>query len=195
MITTNQTGYDRDIRYYVQSNGRIEIKIPGVEGLKLTGNVAVDKYIRQGKTWVKPWYIYAWDYTSYEPDGVTPILNKVQKGPATQATLNQYTEDQFNSMLEGILSYDRKFGDHQVTVLAGVTKETSNSKFFSAFRQYFPSTAIDQLNAGGAANQRANGSAWERARLNYFGRVGYNYAEKYIVEFYGATTVPIISCR
>ena len=86
-------------------------------------------------------------------------------------------------MLEAILSYDHKFGNHQAIFLAGVTKETSNDNFFNAFRQYFPSTVIDQLNAGGQVDQKSNGSAWERARLNYFGRVGYNYKEKYIAEF------------
>jgi len=183
VITTNQTGYDRDTRYYLQSNGKIEINIPGVEGLKLIGNVALDKYIQQGKTWTTPWYIYSWDYTSYEADGVTPLLVKTQKGPTPQPTLNEYSQDQLNSMLEGILSYDRKFGDHQAIFLAGVTKEKSNNNYFNAFRQYFPSAAIDQLNAGGPVNQQAGGSAWERARLNYFGRVGYNYKEKYIAEF------------
>jgi len=183
VITTNQTGYDKDTRYYYQSNGKIEITIPWVQGLKLTGNVALDKYVQQGKTWTKPWYIYSWDYTSYEADGVTPLLTKVQKGPTTQPTLNQYTQDQLNSMLEGILSYDHKFGVHQVIFLAGVTKETSNNNFFNAYRQYFPSSVIDQLNAGSQVDQKSGGSSWERARLNYFGRVGYNYKEKYIAEF------------
>ncbi|MFV4193459.1 hypothetical protein ACNJPU_21265, partial [Mycobacterium tuberculosis] len=72
---------------------------------------------------------------------------------------------------------------HAVTFLAGVTKETGNASYFSAFRQYFPSTTIDQLFAGSQTNQQANGAAWENARLNYFGRVGYNYKEKYIAEF------------
>ncbi|MEO7769307.1 MAG: SusC/RagA family TonB-linked outer membrane protein, partial [Ferruginibacter sp.] len=62
VITTNQTGYDKDTRYYYQSNGKIDIVIPWVKGLKLTGNVAIDKYIQQGKRWVKPWFIYSWDY-------------------------------------------------------------------------------------------------------------------------------------
>ena len=183
VITTNQTGYDRDTRYYYQSNGKIEINIPGVKGLKLIGNAALDKYVQQGKTWITPWYIYSWDYATYEADGITPVLTKVQKGPTTQPTLNQYTQDQLNSLLEGILSYDHKFNDHAVVFLAGVTKETSNNSNFSGFRQYFPSTVIDQLNAGGQVDQKSNGSAWERARLNYFGRVGYNYKEKYIAEF------------
>ena len=183
VITTNQTGYDKDTRYYLQSNGKIEIIIPWVEGLKVTGNVALDKYIQQGKTWNKPWYIYSWDYKTYEADGVTPLLTKVQKGPTTQPTLNQYTQDQTNSLLEGIVSYDHSFGSHHITALAGVTKEQSNDNYWNAFRQYFPSTVIDQLNAGGAVDQKSNGSAWERARLNYFGRVGYNFKEKYIAEF------------
>jgi len=183
IITTNQTGYDKDTRYYYQSNGKINIEIPGVKGLKFTGNVALDKYEQQGKTWAKPWYIYSWDNVTYQADGKTPQLTKVQKGPTSQATLNQYTQDQTNSLLEGILSYDHKFGDHSLTLLAGITKETSNDNYFNAYRQYFPSVAIDQLNAGGAVDQQSNGSGWQRARLNYFGRVGYNYKEKYLVEF------------
>lgn len=183
VITTNQTGYDRDTRYYYQTNGKLEINIPGVQGLKITGNAALDKYVKQGKTWTKPWYVYSWDYSSYGPDGKTPLLTRVQKGPTTQPTLNQYSEDQLNVMLEAILSYDHKFNDHQVVFLAGATRETINDNFFNAYRQYFPSTVIDQLNAGGQVDQKSGGSAFERARLNYFGRVGYNYKEKYILEF------------
>jgi len=182
VITTNQTGYDKDTRYYYQSNGKLEIQVPWVEGLKVIGNVALDKYVQQGKTWITPWYIYSWDYTTVDANG-TPVLTKVQKGPTSQPTLNQYTQDQLNSMLEAIVSYDHKFDVHQITFLAGVTKEKSNASYFNAFRQYFPSRAIDQLNAGGAVDQQSGGSAWERARLNYFGRVGYNYKEKYLAEF------------
>lgn len=183
VITTNQTGYDRDTRYYYQSNGKLDISIPGVPGLKVIGNVAVDKYLQQGKTWTTPWYVYSWDYATYEADGVTPVLTKVKKGPDPQPTLRQYTADQLNTLLEGIASYDHKFGDHQLTLLAGITKEQSNANYFNARRKYFPSTAIDQLNAGGQVDQTTGGGAWERARLNYFGRAGYNFQEKYIVEF------------
>ena len=53
-----------------------------------------------------------------------------------------------------------------------------------AFRQYFNSTAIDQLFAGGSAQQDANTTAaWQRARMSYFGRAAYNYKEKYLAEF------------
>jgi TonB-linked SusC/RagA family outer membrane protein len=181
VITTNQTGYDKDTRYYFQTNGKVEITNPWVKGLKFTLNASLDKYMQQTKTWVKPWYIYNW--SGFEADGVTPIMTAVKKGPATQATLNQGSSQQLNVMLEAIGSYDHSFGNHAITVLAGVTKETIKGDYFSAYRQYYASTAIDQLFAGGLTNQQTGGAAYERARLNYFGRVGYNYKEKYLAEF------------
>ena len=178
VITTNQTGYDKDTRYYYQTNAKLEITNPWVKGLKFTLNAALDKYIQQTKTWVKPWYIYNWNN-----DVANPLTTAVKKGPATQATLNQGNSDQLNVMLEAIGSYEHTFGNHAITVLAGVTKETTKGNYFNAYRQYYASTAIDQLFAGGLSNQQTGGAAYERARLNYFGRVGYNYKEKYLAEF------------
>ncbi|MGN6396057.1 MAG: SusC/RagA family TonB-linked outer membrane protein [Mucilaginibacter sp.] len=182
LITTNQTGYNKDTRYYVQTNGKIEITVPGVEGLKFTGNVAIDKYMQQTKAWQTPWYVYSWDNVHYEADGKTPVLTKVARGPA-QANLSQGSDDEQSTMLEGIASYTHNFGGHNIVVLAGVTKEKSNASYFGASRKYYNSTAIDQLNAGGNAEIGNYGGAWEKARLSYFGRVGYNYKEKYLAEF------------
>jgi TonB-linked SusC/RagA family outer membrane protein len=188
LVTTSATGYDKDTRYYLQSNASLNITNPWVPGLKLTASVALDKYIQQGKRWQTPWFVYSWDYTSYDPTTKEPVLQRVQKGPA-QSTLNQYTNDQFNSLLSGILSYDHTFGaSHAITLLAGITKEQSNSNGFRGFRQYFNSTAIDQLFAGGSSQQVATNDPsqtpiWQRARMSYFGRAAYNYKEKYLAEF------------
>jgi len=182
IITTDQTGYNKDTRYYLQTNGKLEITVPGVEGLKFTGNVALDKYMQQGKSWQKPWYVYSWDNITYQADGKTPLLTKVARGPA-QAKLGQGSDDEQSSMLEGIASYTHSFGSHNIAVLAGITKEKSNASYFNASRQYYPSVAIDQLSAGGNAGILDGGGAWQRARLNYFGKVNYNYKEKYLLEF------------
>ncbi|QHT72019.1 TonB-dependent receptor [Rhodocytophaga rosea] len=183
LITTSQSGYDKDTRYYLQSNGTINISIPWVQGLKVSGTAALDKYIQQTKRFEIPWYIYSWDNKTLEADGVTPKLQKVQRGPS-QAQMNQGSGDQINALLTGIISYDRTFAEqHAITLLAGINRETSNRQFFNASRRFFPSTAIDQLFAGGDREKDNSGSAWERARLSYFGRVGYNFKEKYIAEF------------
>lgn len=181
VITTNQTGYDRDRRYYFQTNGEVNIRVPWVEGLKFTGTAAIDKYQQKTKRWEIPWYLYTWQ-GDYEEDGVTPLLVRGERGPA-DPRLTQSDEDQMNVLLGGVLSYDRTLGDHTLNLLAGVNRETIRNDNFEAFRRYFISTNIDYMFAGGEAEKNNNGGAWEQARLNYFGRVGYNYKNKYMAEF------------
>lgn len=184
VITTNATGYDRDKRDYVQTNGRVEILIPGVQGLKLTGFASLDKYTRRTKRWETPWYLYNWDKKSYEADGVTPKLDKYLRSTFTDPRLTESQEDQLNITLNAFLNYDRSFGDHTINLLAAITRETIENQNFNAFRRNYISPSIDQLFAGGDdAQKNNNGGAFERARLSYFGRVNYNYQEKYIAEF------------
>lgn len=182
VITTDQTGYNRDKRDYIQTTGTLEIKIPGVEGLKFTGTAAIDKYIRYNKTWQIPWTLYE-KGNGFEADGVTPVLVPSKRGPA-EPRLNEYTSQQLNVLLGGVLNYDKTFDDiHTINIVAGVNRETIDGNDFGAYRRFFISTAIDQMFAGGDLQKDNSGSAFNRARLNYFGRVAYNYKEKYLAEF------------
>ena len=183
VITTNATGYDKDKRDYFQSNGKVEIDIPGVEGLKITGTAALDKYMYEGKRWETPWYLYSWDKVSYEADGVTPQLTKELRSTFTDPRLRQNSETSLNILLGALLNYDRTFGDHTFNFLAGINRETVNGETFNAYRRYFISNAVDQMFAGGDAEKNNGGGGYQRARLSYFGRVGYNFQEKYMAEF------------
>ena len=181
VITTNQTGYDRDTRYYFQSNGQVEISNPWVEGLKLIGTASVDKYLRNTKRWEIPWFLYTFQ-GEYEADGVTPVVVPGKRGPA-EPRLNMGNEDQLNVLLGTMLTYEKAIGDHAINLLAGTNRETIEYANFGAFRRYFVSPIVDQIAAGGNAERNNSGGAWERARLNYFGRAAYNYKEKYLAEF------------
>jgi hypothetical protein len=73
--------------------------------------------------------------------------------------------------------------------MVGIQRETVDADGFFAYRRYFISPVVDQLFAGGTPEQNIgnsgtnNGDLYKRARLSYFGRVGYNYKEKYLAEF------------
>lgn len=182
VITTNATGYDRDKRDYIQTTGTLEIKIPGVEGLKFTGTAAIDKYIQYQKRWEIPWTLYELG-NGFEDDGVTPQLVGTQRGPA-EPRLREANAQQLNILLGGVLNYDKTFNeDHKINIVAGVNRETVEGNNFNAYRRFFISTAIDQMFAGGDLQKDNGGGAFNRARLNYFGRVAYNYKEKYLAEF------------
>lgn len=183
---TDETGYTHDKRYYIQSNAKVEITQPWIEGLKLTASVSYDKYLRQSKTWFQPWTLYDWDKVSYEADGKTPKLTPMLSYPEHEdPSLNMESGDQTNTVLSGILTYDRNFGDHGINFLAGMERDWSDIESFEGYRRYFLSTAIHHFNAGGDKEKSAtsNGGNWERARMNYFGRIAYNYKEKYLAEF------------
>lgn len=182
IIATNQTGYNNDQYYVFNSNAKINIKIPWVEGLSFTGNAALDQGFRYGKTFQKPWYLYAWDGQSRDASG-TPILVRGIKG-INDPNLTQRTSRDRNILLNGLLNYERNIGTaHQIKLLVGSESRTGRGDSFNAFRRYFVSTAIDQLDAGGSDAQNNGGTAYQQARLNYFGRTNYNYKEKYLAEF------------
>lgn len=184
---TDETGYTHDKRYYIQSTARVDITQPWIEGLKLTASVSYDKYLRQSKTWFQPWTLYDWDKVSYEADGITPKLTPMLSYPSHEdPDLRNESTDQTNTILSGILTYDRNFGDHGVNFLIGMERDWSDSESFWAYRRYFLSTALQHLQAGGDKEKDGNSKDmpnWERARMNYFGRMAYNYKEKYLAEF------------
>lgn len=182
VITTNQTGYVKNPTNYVQTNTQFEITNPWIENLKLTLMGSLDRSIDRSKTWETPWYLYTWDKVSFESDGKTPKLTKALRSPFTDPRLTQRESTVTNANLTALLNYDRTFGEHTLGVMFGATRETFKGDNFSAYRREFISSAVDQLFAGGPF-QLVNGSGYDRARLGYYGRVTYNYREKYMAEF------------
>lgn len=182
VIATNQTGYADDRSDYFQLNGRIEFLIPGVPGLKISGTANVDKTIERTKTWATPWYLYFWDHSTVDANGI-PVLQKNLRSTFTSPQLSEADYNTLNILTSGFVNYDKTFGDHTINLLAAVTKETDKEDDFNAYRTNFISPALDQLFAGGTAGQQAGGAGYNRARLSYFGRAAYNYKEKYLFEF------------
>jgi TonB-linked SusC/RagA family outer membrane protein len=172
VITTDLSGYDRQKQDYIQTNGAINVKIPWIEGLKWTGTAAVDKRLGTRKLWQIPWTLYQ-QGAGFEADGTTPKLVASKRGPA-EPNLNQTYDDQLNILLGSVFSYEKQIGVHNITI---------DGNNFSAFRRYFISPALDQMFAGGDLERTNSGGGFETARINYFGRMAYNYKEKYLAEF------------
>ena len=182
VISTDATGYDKDKYYALNSNLKLNVKIPWVKGLSLSANAAIDKGFAFRKTWYTPWYLYTWDGSTMDDNG-EPLLVRGKRG-FDDARLNQYSRDELNTTLYGLLNYETMIGaDHDIKFLAGVEKRKGNGDYFSAFRRYFTSTSIDQLFAGGNAEIDNTGSGYVNARMSYFGRVNYGFQGKYLAEF------------
>ncbi|MGN6246892.1 MAG: SusC/RagA family TonB-linked outer membrane protein [Ginsengibacter sp.] len=181
VISTDATGYDRDKLYTLNTNLKLKFDIPWVQGLSLTGNAAIDKGFDFHKLWQTPWYLYTWDGSTMDANG-KPLLVKGKRGfDAPQMT--ESAQDNITTTLNGLLNYDRTFGDHGVKFLAGIEEIKGNGDNFSASRYHYVSPAIDQLFAGASLDKDNNGSGYVNRRLSYFGRVNYSFQEKYLAEF------------
>ena len=182
VITTDQTGYDKDKIFDLNSRMNLDITLPWVKGLSITGNIAVDKTFQNNKLWQTPWYLYTWDGVTYN-DNDEPHLVRGQRG-YSDPRLRQAGTDTQRITLNGLINYSRSIADlHNISLLVGSERISGESMNYGGFRRYFISTAVDQLFAGGELEQSTFGSANKNARLNYFGRANYDFLGKYLFEF------------
>lgn len=188
---SNETGYLKEKTYYIQTTAKAEITQPWIEGLKLTLNISYDKALFRGREWFQPWYLWSWDGIKVDENNI-PILDKGLNYPShSDPSLKETSYDQTNSTVGALLTYDRTFGDHGISILVGTEKDLGDKNYFDAYRRYYLSNALQMLGAGGDLEKtNSSGSIgdmwknnWDRRRMNYFGRVAYNYKEKYLAEF------------
>lgn len=71
---------------------------------------------------------------------------------------------------------------HAIDVLVGYTWEDENQRSVGGYRQKFPSNDVPYLTAGGADGQTNFGGGYDWAIQSIFGRLTYNYDERYLFE-------------
>ncbi|MEN8201640.1 MAG: TonB-dependent receptor [Bacteroidota bacterium] len=177
VTTTDATGYNDDKNYYLETNLRLNVKIPWVEGLSVQGNFSYDKRFRYQKVFETPWYLYTWDGN---PEHITV---KGQRGLAAPQ-LTQRANDDYKLTYNAYVTYDKMFGSNTLKVMAGTESQKGLNNWLYAFRKNYVASDIDQLFAGARDEYMENdGSASQFARRSYFGRFNYSYNNKYLVEF------------
>jgi len=182
---TSVTGYDKDERYYLQSNLALNVEIPWIDGLGIRASVAYDKDFRQQKRWQTPWTLYSFDRDAYIAGGGDGEQYLSANQSPGEPQLTQRNEDNYDIMMNLVAEYQVNFENHSVGLLIGTERQTFRNSFFSAFRRNYTSQQIDQLFAGGEELRDNDGSAGEGARLNFFSRINYDFQNKYLLELVG----------
>ncbi|WP_315823849.1 TonB-dependent receptor [Paraflavitalea speifideaquila] len=107
------------------------------------------------------------------------INANVTLGPST---LNQSSANSNYKTFQQLAEYRKQINRHEFSLLAGHSFEAAYSESMGAFRNDFPGNDLTQLNAGGVPGMTNTGTATEWALDSYFGRLQYNYANKYLAE-------------
>lgn len=99
-----------------------------------------------------------------------------------QSKLSVSQSQSFRWVWDNMITLYKKFGKHDVTLLAGTTAEEYNLQWFSASRLDVPADPSLWYIGVGDANTSKNdggGDAW--ARNSYLARLNYSYNEKYLL--------------
>lgn len=84
--------------------------------------------------------------------------------------------------IQGLMDYTKSLGDHHIKVLGGYFQELTQYTENSAYRQRFLNNELSEINLGSTAGQVATGYGYEMALRSYFGRLNYDFADKYLFE-------------
>jgi TonB-linked SusC/RagA family outer membrane protein len=178
LVSDNGGSRDTDIKT-IQTTLSLKWDIPWIKGLSVDGSGSYDAASNFTKTFQKPTYVYYKNAT-------TGALEEGLSG-GTTAMANLTDRADYYSMVYFIakINYDRTFGLHHVGAMLAYEQAQTKNNYFYASRSDFVSTAIPQLFAGSSDKSKHNnsGSAGQGARQNYFGRINYEYAGKYLVQF------------
>ncbi|SFF27597.1 TonB-dependent receptor [Sunxiuqinia elliptica] len=99
-----------------------------------------------------------------------------------KTTLNASHNRSLHNNLRGTVTFDKTFGNHGIKLLTGYQQEDYRNDALRGYREVFPFPDYPVLNSGGEENQKAYGSASEWALLSFFGRLNYDYKERYLLE-------------
>lgn len=140
------------------------------------------------------------EFTNGQNQNYTPVYRATLAQLATVSSLSRYRGETRNWIAENTLTYDKKIGDHKVTVLLGQTAQREQLYAYTLSAQNVPAGSENAYFSLGTPNTRNitdNGSTLNTF-ASYFGRVNYNYKDKYLLnasirrdgasQFYGNNT-------
>lgn len=96
--------------------------------------------------------------------------------------LNETNNLNFQTLLTTLLRYNKTFGKHEISVLAGYSEEYFKWKWNSGFRSGFINNNQPVLNLGDASTMSNNADAYDLGLRSFFGRINYSFNNRYLFE-------------
>ncbi|HET7118825.1 MAG TPA: TonB-dependent receptor [Hanamia sp.] len=146
------------------------------KGYNILGSLFAEVTFAKGLTFKSSGGIQAqfWDNRTWSP--------KYNYEPIPQPS--SYLSEQYNKSItlnwDNYFTYDVNFNNvHHLTAMLGTNAQQNKTNWISGNVQGFASDVTQQLN-NGTLNPNVNGTGYEWALASYFGRINYEYANKYL---------------
>jgi len=172
LLNYNTTGRVSDVWRVLQMSGNAEYEI--FKGLKFKGMMGYYYAYNELDNQEYTYQLYSYNEQTQQYDVTNRMSNPYRERN------REKMEDQFSNFQ---LNFDRKFGEHSITAVAGF--EASQRKHPRMWIHSTPvSNGMDLIRLKEIQEFNDDGDRTE-ARMGYLGRVNYSYADKYLVELIG----------
>ena len=159
--------------YYNQVGGKMSLDFTPFKGFKLSAVLSPSLGFDKGKNFQKK-------VSYYSADDPTVYVGTTQWGSTTKLTESRNDYSRVTSQL--IANYTKDFGQHNLNLMAGYENYYAFNENMGASRDKYELTSFPYLNLGPLEFRDNSGNAWENAYRSYFGRVMYNYKNKYFLQ-------------
>lgn len=158
--------------WYNNASGKASIDFRPFDGFKVSAVASYNFYFNKAKKFSK-----ALTYTDYDyPDNPKPMSGHVY------TNLTERRDDFYDSTYQIVANYDKSFGKHSVSAMAGYESFYNFSESLTAMRDRFAMTSFPYLDRGNSSYQDMSGNADHYAYRSFFGRLMYNYDGRYLVQ-------------
>lgn len=155
---------------------KISLNVIPFNGLTITGVFAPQFYMYKQKAFSKEI-----PYTEY--DDPNTVVGDILF--ANKTTLIETRPDNLSTTTQLYANYNNSFHNHNINLMFGYENFSNKNEQISAERDNYLLRSYPYLDVGNANYQYANGSASQNNYRSYYGRLMYNYNNKYFFQANG----------
>ncbi len=166
-----------------------------IDGLRFRNSVTMDLAYVYSHSYSPEYFLTSKDFkydtvtssTTYDKNGNATVTDKINYGSSATQSMNRY----YTWQVENVFTYDKTLGRHAFNVVLGQSalRSISANVGASANGLTFPYDEW-KISVNNTLGQRENGDrngwgSWNSipySLLSYFGRISYNYDERYMFE-------------
>jgi len=184
LMLAKMSGDDKQWRNLFIGNLKAELNI--IDGLKFTAQYAQRYAFNKNVTFNNAYNIIDTNFLDWtataKNEAYNPSPTRQRVRDISRNSMDDYREDIDEYTLNLLLDYEKKFGKHDLHALAGFSQIQDKWSHNEAYRQDFYNNDVQSINMGSESTWKGYGYNNVYALQSYFGRLNYNYDNRYLLE-------------
>lgn len=159
--------------YSIRAGGKVQLNLMPFDGMTISGVISPEFLDYKNKSYSQKFPVYTWNSD-------VPSLYLTKYTSVTEARQETKT-----FTYQVLANYVKDFGDHHLNLMAGYEAADTQSESLGASRSHYEYDGFPYLDAGPKSYIDNSGNAYEYSSQSYFGRILYNYKQKYLLQLNG----------